>query len=72
MPHPRKVGILTFGTELVTGADGTIAALLGASPGDSTAPAIMHELLERCFPQQTSRWQSVLRTMFPDAGDQVS
>ncbi|WP_280423608.1 malate:quinone oxidoreductase [Nocardia carnea] len=71
MPHPREVGILRFGTELVTGADGTIAGLLGASPGDSAAPAIMHELLERCFPQQT-RWQSVLRTMFPDAGDQVS
>jgi malate dehydrogenase (quinone) len=46
----RGGGELKFGTEVVTSADGTIAALLGASPGASTAVAIMLELLERCFP----------------------
>ncbi|MBL1077285.1 malate dehydrogenase (quinone) [Nocardia sp. 2] len=59
IPDPRRVGVLTFGTELVTGADGTIAGLLGASPGASTAPAIMLELLERCFPElseQAAAW----------------
>jgi malate dehydrogenase (quinone) len=48
-------GELKFGTEVVTSADGTIAALLGASPGASTAVAIMVELLARCFPDA---WQS--------------
>ncbi|MFI1461962.1 malate dehydrogenase (quinone) [Nocardia carnea] len=67
VPDRRKVGILTFGTELVAGADGTIAGLLGASPGASTAPAIMRELLGRCFPEYTARWQPALRTIFPDA-----
>jgi len=48
-------GELKFGTEVVTSADGSIAALLGASPGASTAVAIMIELLGRCFPE---RWKS--------------
>jgi malate dehydrogenase (quinone) len=51
----RGGGELKFGTEIVTSADGTIAALLGASPGASTAVSIMLEVLERCFPD---RWAS--------------
>jgi L-2-hydroxyglutarate oxidase LhgO len=46
---------LKFGTEVVASADGSIAALLGASPGASTAASIMLELLERCF---TEKWRS--------------
>ncbi len=42
-------GVLEFGTELVSSADGSLAALLGASPGASTAVSIMVGLLERCF-----------------------
>jgi malate dehydrogenase (quinone) len=64
-PHPRTIGELTFGTELVTGADGTIAGLLGASPGASTAPAIMTDLLARCFPHQHPQWEPALRKMMP-------
>lgn len=58
-------GTLTFGTELVTGADGTIAGLLGASPGASTAPSIMIDLLARCFPAEMPEWEPRLRTMMP-------
>ncbi|MFR9749699.1 malate dehydrogenase (quinone) [Nocardia sp. 004] len=64
-PDPHKVGVLTFGTELVTGADGTIAGLLGASPGASTAPAIMVDLLTRYFPDERTSWEPVLRRMMP-------
>lgn len=55
-------GELKFGTEVVTGADGTVAALLGASPGASTAVAIMIELLARCFPGhwETDAWRARL------------
>ncbi|MVU78389.1 malate dehydrogenase (quinone) [Nocardia sp. ET3-3] len=66
-PDPRRLGVLTMGTELVTGADGTIAGLLGASPGASTAPAIMLDLLNRCFPQHHSRWAPALQQLMPDA-----
>src|SRR5215212_93643 len=50
--HPTHGGILQFGTEVVSAADGSIAALLGASPGASTSVAIMLDLLKRCFGQQ--------------------
>ncbi|MCA1005070.1 malate dehydrogenase (quinone) [Rhodococcus hoagii] len=64
-PHPRKVGVLTFGTELVTGADGSIAGLLGASPGASIAPAVMVELLATCFPSRLEKWRPELRALMP-------
>jgi malate dehydrogenase (quinone) len=63
-------GVLEFGTEVVSGANGTIAALLGASPGASTAVSIMLDLLRRCFPQQMqdADWQNKLRAMIPSYG----
>ncbi|MES2893543.1 MAG: malate dehydrogenase (quinone), partial [Bacteroidota bacterium] len=56
-------GVLEFGTEVVTAADGSLAALLGASPGASTAVAIMIGLVERCFPTQvkSAGWQAKLK-----------
>lgn len=64
---PKKGGILQFGTELVAAKDGTIAALLGASPGASVTVSIMLDLLERCFPDQyrSQAWSSKLQEMFP-------
>jgi len=63
-------GILEFGTEVVTAADGSIAALLGASPGASTAVSIMITLLERCFGNElkTADWQMKLKQMIPSYG----
>jgi malate dehydrogenase (quinone) len=60
-------GDLKFGTEVVTSADGSLAALLGASPGASTAVAIMIELLQRCFPAQwsTTAWRERLARVLP-------
>jgi malate dehydrogenase (quinone) len=60
-------GELKFGTEVVTSADGTVAALLGASPGASTAVAIMLELMQRCFPERWSSppWRARLRALLP-------
>ena len=65
-PHPRKIGVLAFGTEVVTGAEGTIAGLLGASPGASIAPAAMVELLNTCFPDRTQHWRPRLEQLMPD------
>ncbi len=60
-------GVLEFGTEVVVAEDGTVAALLGASPGASTAAAVMMGLLSKCFKKQfhTDAWQSKLREMAP-------
>lgn len=61
-------GVLQFGTELIASADGSIAGLLGASPGASTAPSIMLKLLERCFPGQIDAWKPRLESMVPSYG----
>jgi len=61
-------GTLQFGTELVSAADGSIAALLGASPGASTAVHVMLEILEKCFPQHIEEWQPKLKEMIPSYG----
>src|SRR3546814_791538 len=63
---PKKGGILQFGTELVSAKDGTLAALLGASPGASVTVSIMLDLIERCFPDKAKgEWASKLAEIFP-------
>ncbi|MCQ9351615.1 malate dehydrogenase (quinone) [Corynebacterium sp. 153RC1] len=59
---------LAFGTSLINSADGTIAGLLGASPGASIAPAAMVELLERCFGDHMVVWGDKIKEMVPSYG----
>lgn len=61
-------GTLQFGTELVTDADGSVAALLGASPGASTAVSIMFEVMEKCFPERMKEWEPKIKEMVPSYG----
>ncbi|MCU6710510.1 malate:quinone oxidoreductase [Paenibacillus sp. J5C_2022] len=61
-------GTLQFGTEVISAADGSIAALLGASPGASTAVSVMLEVLQKCFPQQVKAWEPKLKEMIPSYG----
>lgn len=67
---PKKGGVLKLGTEVVASSDGSIAALLGASPGASTAPSIMLGLLKTVFPKRlaTPVWQDALRRIVPSYG----
>uniref|UniRef100_UPI003C7B48EB malate dehydrogenase (quinone) n=1 Tax=Pseudomonas veronii TaxID=76761 RepID=UPI003C7B48EB len=63
---PKKGGVLQFGTELVAAKDGSLAALLGASPGASVTVSIMLELIERCFPTKAAgEWAAKLHEIFP-------
>jgi malate dehydrogenase (quinone) len=66
-------GKLEFGTEVVTSADGSISALLGASPGASTSVPIMVHLIEKCFPKQTksAAWQAKIKQMIPSYGQSL-
>ncbi len=61
-------GTLQFGTEVVSAADGSIAALLGASPGASTAVHVMLEVLEKCFPSRMVEWEEKIKEMIPSYG----
>ncbi|MGY1825310.1 MULTISPECIES: malate dehydrogenase (quinone) [unclassified Blastococcus] len=66
-PNSGK-GVLQFGTELIVGGDGSIAGLLGASPGASTAVSAMLTLIERCFPQHLDAWRPRLQEAIPSYG----
>ena len=67
---PEVGGKLQFGTEVVSSEDGTIAALLGASPGASTSVAIILEVLENCFGEKvkSAEWQKELKAMVTSYG----
>jgi malate dehydrogenase (quinone) len=68
-----KGGVLEFGTEIVSSADGSIAALLGASPGASTAVDVMLKLIAKCFPElfASKEWQAKLLEMIPTFGKKI-
>lgn len=65
-PDKKRIGALRQGTETVVSDDGTIAGLLGASPGASTAVPIMLDLLRRSFPNEWRlTWRPRLSQMMP-------
>ena len=68
----KKGGILQFGTEVVTSADGSISGLLGASPGASTAVFVMLQVLERSFAADFDGWQGKLKQIIPSFGTKLS
>ncbi|MBM7605137.1 malate dehydrogenase (quinone) [Metabacillus crassostreae] len=61
-------GTLQFGTEVINSADGSIAALLGASPGASTAVHVMLDVLTKCFPEHIDEWEPKIKQMIPSYG----
>jgi malate dehydrogenase (quinone) len=69
---PERGGKLQFGTEVITAADGSIAGLLGASPGASTAVPIMLGLLKTCFPDKYPAWEPRLKELVPTLGEELN
>ncbi len=71
---PKEGAVLQFGTEIVSDKDGTIAALMGASPGASTAPHIMLNLMAKAFPQQMTDtgWKARLKEIIPSYGRKLN
>lgn len=67
-------GILKLGTEIVTDKEKTVAALLGASPGASTAAPIALNVLKQMFPQQfnTADWQDKIHQIVPSYGQTLN
>ena len=66
-------GSLQMGTEVVSSADGSLAALLGASPGASTAVDTMVEVLQRCMGERcaSQAWQQRLKALIPSWGEDL-
>ncbi|WP_028622613.1 malate dehydrogenase (quinone) [Pseudomonas sp. Ant30-3] len=67
-------GVLKLGTEIVASADGSIAGLLGASPGASTAAPIMLTVLQKVFKDKVASpaWQEKLHQLVPSYGTQLN
>ena len=69
-PDVKRGGLLELGTEVVAAADRSLVALLGASPGASTAAFIAISVLEKCFPNKLTRdgWLPKLKEIIPSYG----
>ena len=71
--EPGKPAKLQFGTEIFASKDKSVTALLGASPGASTSPYIMLNLLEKAFPEQTKGvWNDKLHEIVRSYGKDLS
>jgi malate dehydrogenase (quinone) len=72
-PDPQHTGMLEFGTELIAAADRSLVALLGASPGASTAAFIAISVLEKCFKDEltANRWLPKLKEIIPSYGESL-
>lgn len=68
----KKGGVLQFGTEVISSADGSIAGLLGASPGASTAVHIMIQVLKTSFAKEFPTWEKKLKVVIPSFGTELS
>jgi malate dehydrogenase (quinone) len=71
-PAKRRGGRLEFDTTVLAAADGSLAGLLGASPGASIAVPAMLDVLERCFPDRYPAWLPMLKEMVPSLGVSLS
>ncbi|MSZ20043.1 MAG: malate dehydrogenase (quinone) [Actinobacteria bacterium] len=62
------LGSLQFGTEVICSADGSIAGLLGASPGASVAVRVMLDVAARLYEENLSSWEPAIRNLVPSYG----
>ncbi len=72
MPDKKSGGKLQFGTEVVSAADGSLAAVLGASPGASVAVAIMLDVMRRLYKDQFPGWAGKIAEMIPSYGQSIA
>ena len=62
------LGVLQFGTEVISSGDGSIAGLLGASPGASVATRVMLDVATRMFPESQNAWMKGIANSVPSYG----
>jgi malate dehydrogenase (quinone) len=72
MPDAKRGGKLQFGTEVVSAADGSLAAVLGASPGASVAVSVMLDVIGRLYKDKVPAWKERFTAMLPSYGRSIS
>ncbi|WP_373893179.1 malate dehydrogenase (quinone) [Virgibacillus sp. CBA3643] len=65
-------GTIQFGTEVINSQDGSIAALMGASPGASISASVMLDVFKACFPQYLDDWEPKIKEMIPSYGESLA
>ena len=65
-------GVLQFGTEVIAAKDGSISGLLGASPGASVSVAVMLDVMQKMYPQQSTEWKKALLSAIPGLGKSLN
>ena len=71
-PSKEKGGTLEFGTEAIVSSDGSMQAVLGASPGASTAVTIMLDILARAWADRMDEWGPKLKVAIPTYGQSLA
>jgi malate dehydrogenase (quinone) len=66
------LGVLQFGTEVISSADGSIAGLLGASPGASVATRVMLDVAKKMFKEQDHPWMKTIASSVPSFGVELN
>ena len=65
-------GTLQFGTQVISSKDGTIAGLLGASPGASVSVSVMLDVLQRMSPEEFPGWKKAIQELIPSFGKKLN
>jgi malate dehydrogenase (quinone) len=65
-------GSLQFGTEVICSSDGSIAGLLGASPGASVAVRVMLDVIQKMYPSQMPHWKAGIQNLVPSYGTDLN
>jgi len=65
-------GVLQFGTEVISSSDGTIAGLLGASPGASVSVSVMLDVMRRMYKEGFDAFEGKLLEMIPGYGKKLN
>uniref|UniRef100_E6Q2V4 Malate dehydrogenase, FAD/NAD(P)-binding domain n=1 Tax=mine drainage metagenome TaxID=410659 RepID=E6Q2V4_9ZZZZ len=72
MPDAKLGGKLQFGTEIVSDSEGSLAAVLGASPGASVAVAVMLDVIKRLYASSVDEWKTKMTEMIPSYGRSIA
>ncbi|MGC8484176.1 MAG: malate dehydrogenase (quinone) [Candidatus Baltobacteraceae bacterium] len=72
MPDEKRGGKLQFGTEIVSDSEGSLAAVLGASPGASVAVAVMLDVIKRLYGASLDSWKGAMTEMLPSYGRSIA
>jgi len=65
-------GSLQFGTEVISSSDGSIAGLLGASPGASVAVRVMLDVVQKLYPAEFEKWKPGIKNLVPSFGFELN